>query len=119
MSDSFLAATAARQADAFDTSKRPRVESRVFCVSDVHSDHPENLEWCRNLSIGERFKEDTLIVAGDVTPKISQFRQTMRYFTAAFKTVFFTIVRVMKPQTANCFFTPASRRADMVLRFAW
>ena len=40
---------------------------RIWCVSDVHTDHKENLEWCEGLATLGRFANDTLILASDVT----------------------------------------------------
>ena len=41
--------------------------ARIFCVSDLHTDHEANLEWCRALRATGSFVEDVLIIAGDVT----------------------------------------------------
>ena len=87
MSTSFLAAASTRARDA---TRRPHHASRIWCVSDVHSDHGENLKWCQGLEPGGRLSQDTIIVAGDLTPRLSLFRETLLCFKRSFKVVFFT-----------------------------
>ena len=66
------------------------MRSRIFAISDVHTDYAENLEYVRRLSRQTDFKDDTLICAGDVTDSLDTLRETLQCFTAAFGTVFFT-----------------------------
>ena len=55
---------------------------RVFAISDIHTDHKQNLQWVRHLSLetdqaGDPMYSrlaDVLIVAGDVTHKPDVFR---------------------------------------------
>lgn len=63
--------------------------ARIFCVSDLHTDHQDNLRWCRRLLPGGRFKQDVLIVAGDVTPSLVILQETLQVLRAAFAHVFF------------------------------
>ena len=86
MSATFLAAATARAADA---AAKPH-GARIWCVSDVHTDYEENLEWCRALAEGNRFRNDVIIVAGDLSNNPSTFRATLQAFVDAFGTVFFT-----------------------------
>jgi len=62
---------------------------RVFCVSDLHTDHAANLEWCRALSDQPGYKHDTLIVAGDVTSSLVLLRETLELCLRAFAHVFY------------------------------
>ena len=66
------------------------MRSRIFAISDVHTDYAENLAYVRRLSKQTDFKDDTLICAGDVTDSLDTLRETLQCFTAAFGTVFFT-----------------------------
>lgn len=64
---------------------------RIFCVSDLHADHPANMDWCRGLrSRGDYFKRDVLIVAGDVTSSHAILTETLEILTATFAKVFYT-----------------------------
>ena len=66
------------------------MRSRIFAISDVHTDYAENLAYVRSLAKQTDFKDDTLICAGDVTDSLDTLRETLQCFTAAFGTVFFT-----------------------------
>ncbi|KAG6555954.1 hypothetical protein Mapa_001894 [Marchantia paleacea] len=61
---------------------------KIYLVSDVHTDHEENLEWIRNLSPTE-YKQHTLILAGDVTDNLETFEITMKLLKEKFNNVFF------------------------------
>eukprot|EP00249_Psilotum_nudum_P005849 c19277_g2_i4 orf=64-945(-) len=61
---------------------------RVYAVSDLHTDYPENLEWLRRLS-SSAYIQDTLIVAGDVAEKLETFVTTMTILRNRFQHVFF------------------------------
>ena len=43
-------------------------EMRVIALSDVHTDHPDNLRWIEELSSSD-YTEDLLILAGDVAER--------------------------------------------------
>ena len=62
---------------------------RVLAVSDLHVDHPSNLEWVVKLSDTE-YQDDVIIVAGDVTHKLSLLEETLAILQAKFADVFFT-----------------------------
>lgn len=65
--------------------------ARVFCVSDVHSEHEANMEWCRAVAArADEFRDDVLIVAGDVSPRQNILKETLSLFKATFAHVFFT-----------------------------
>ncbi|KAL2628813.1 hypothetical protein R1flu_013499 [Riccia fluitans] len=61
---------------------------KIFLISDVHTDHEENLEWIRGLSSTD-FSQHTLILAGDVTDNLKSFEITMTLLTSKFRDVFF------------------------------
>ena len=67
----------------------PPDAGRVFCVSDLHTDHQANLEWCRALADSDEFKRDVLIVAGDVTSSLVLLEETLTLLVCAFAHVFF------------------------------
>lgn len=50
---------------------------RILCLSDLHTDHPSNFDWvtghCEQLQ-----PNDVLIVAGDISHKLSTFRDSLR-----------------------------------------
>lgn len=61
---------------------------RVFAVSDIHVDYVENLDWILNLDDSE-YSCDILILAGDVTDKMSLLRQVFDALVVKFKAVLF------------------------------
>lgn len=61
---------------------------RIFVVSDLHTDYPENMDWVRNLS-GKRYKSDALLVAGDVAETLNNFVLTMSFLKDRFRHVFY------------------------------
>ncbi|KAG4172413.1 hypothetical protein ERO13_A12G272200v2 [Gossypium hirsutum] len=77
--------------------KRPQVVSgakkdgfglRVFVLSDLHTDYPENMAWVRSLST-KRHDKDVLLVAGDVAEMYDNFILTMSLLKERFEYVFF------------------------------
>ncbi|KAK9811554.1 hypothetical protein WJX72_005803 [[Myrmecia] bisecta] len=62
---------------------------RVWAVSDIHTDYKENLEWCQQLS-DDDYKQDVLILAGDVTDNLDTLRATFECLASKWKCVFFT-----------------------------
>ncbi|TVU32164.1 hypothetical protein EJB05_23884, partial [Eragrostis curvula] len=69
--------------------------TRVFVVSDLHTDYPENMEWVRQLpaEVGARRGEDgvtdALVVAGDVAETRDNFARTMEVLRERFGAVFY------------------------------
>ncbi|KAK1257097.1 hypothetical protein QJS04_geneDACA019240 [Acorus gramineus] len=61
---------------------------RVFVVSDLHTDYSENMEWVKRLS-KKRFKNDVLIVAGDVAETYKNFLSTLSALKDRFRKVFY------------------------------
>ncbi|XP_070541582.1 uncharacterized protein [Ptychodera flava] len=64
-----------------------RMTRRVFAISDLHVDHPENLKWVENWS--ESYENDILIVAGDVTDSLPLLKSTLLMLKKKFDTVFY------------------------------
>ncbi|CAL5184940.1 unnamed protein product [Lathyrus oleraceus] len=61
---------------------------RVFVVSDLHTDYDENLKWVECLS-NVKYKDDVLLVAGDVAETYSKFVVTMSLLRERFEHVFY------------------------------
>ncbi len=61
---------------------------RVFTVSDVHVDYPENLNWLLTLSASE-FQDDVLILAGDLTDNLPRLRVCFESVAARFRQVLY------------------------------
>ena len=64
---------------------------RIFCVSDIHTDHEVNMRWCQGLARDGKYKRDALIVAGDATASKPLLEETFRHLQAAFAAVFFVV----------------------------
>lgn len=61
---------------------------RVFVVSDLHTDYDENLKWVECLSSVD-YKDDVLLVAGDVAETYRMFIVTMSLLRERFEHVFY------------------------------
>ncbi len=61
---------------------------RVFALSDIHIDYSANAMWIANLSIAE-YKDDVLILAGDVTDIQKLLDWGLSILTKRFKKVLF------------------------------
>jgi predicted phosphodiesterase len=61
---------------------------RVFALSDVHTDFRENLELLAGLST-RTYRDDTLILAGDVSHDAAVLHATLTIFLERFRHVFF------------------------------
>jgi predicted MPP superfamily phosphohydrolase len=61
---------------------------RVFVVSDLHTDYDENLKWVECLST-VNYKDDVLLVAGDVAETYNMFVVTMSLLRERFEHVFY------------------------------
>ena len=62
---------------------------RVFATSDLHTDYKENFLWLTELS-DTAYRNDTLIVAGDVSDRLEIIRQTLLLLRSKFRHVLFT-----------------------------
>lgn len=61
---------------------------RVFALSDVHVDYDENARWVSQLSLSD-YRDDLLILAGDLTDRLSLLETTLRAFASRFRRVLF------------------------------
>ena len=61
---------------------------RLFAISDLHVDHKENLAFIKSWS-DTNYKNDVLIVAGDVTDKLSLLETTLAQIKLKFREVFY------------------------------
>ena len=61
---------------------------RIFALSDIHVDYEANARWVRNLSKHD-YQNDVLILAGDITHKLSLLESTLSSFAACFSQVLF------------------------------
>ena len=62
---------------------------RVFVVSDIHTDFPENMSWCESLC-DVAYKRDAVILGGDVSDDLRILDTTLVLFKRKFRHVFFT-----------------------------
>ncbi|XP_030841269.1 uncharacterized protein LOC115923992 [Strongylocentrotus purpuratus] len=62
--------------------------ARIFAISDLHVDHPDNLRWLEGLPF-HRYENDVILVAGDVTDKLPLLKSSLITLTKRFKTVYF------------------------------
>ena len=63
---------------------------RIWALSDLHTDYPENRAWCDSIASSTRYRRDVLLVAGDVSDDTDILQRTLRGFVRAFGAVFFT-----------------------------
>ncbi len=61
---------------------------KVYTVSDIHVDYPENMEWILSLD-AKAFQEDILVLAGDVSHKLDDLSRVFNSLLAKFKAVHF------------------------------
>lgn len=62
---------------------------RLFATSDLHTDYKENFRWLQEISDSE-YRDDALIVAGDISDRLETMRETLLLLRAKFRTLFFT-----------------------------
>ena len=61
---------------------------RVFAISDLHLDYEKNAAWFYSLS-GEDYKNDLLILAGDISDNIKLLEMCFNQLANQFKQVIF------------------------------
>lgn len=61
---------------------------RVFALSDIHLDYPENKKWLSQLSLAD-YQRDVLILAGDVTDNLLLLEYCFNQLSSKFKAVLF------------------------------
>ena len=62
---------------------------RLFATSDLHADYRENFSWLKELS-GTAYRDDALIVAGDISNRLEVVRETLLLLRAKFRHLLFT-----------------------------
>src|SRR6185369_8567150 len=62
---------------------------RVFATSDLHTDYKENFNWLAQLS-DTAYRDDALIVAGDVSDRLEIIRETLLLLGSKFRHLLFT-----------------------------
>ena len=63
---------------------------RVFALSDIHTDYPDNMRWIQNLPAAE-YRRDALLLAGDVTHHLGRLETTLGVLRERFAQVFYVI----------------------------
>lgn len=61
---------------------------RVFALSDIHVDYDSNARWVENLSTAD-YRDDVLILAGDVSDRLSALSRCLHQFARRFGQVLF------------------------------
>jgi predicted phosphodiesterase len=61
---------------------------KIFTISDIHIDYEENRHWFYNLSQDE-YKDDILILAGDITDETPLLEEGFRFLTKCFREVLY------------------------------
>ena len=59
----------------------PHIE-RVLCISDLHTDHGDNMKWLKNRTVdfgNDLRSTDLIIVAGDISHEIDKLEQSFSY----------------------------------------
>ena len=61
---------------------------KVFAIADIHVDYKQNLEFINQLP-ADKYVDDGLVLAGDVTDHMSLLRSVLESLCTKFKSVFF------------------------------
>ncbi|CAF1195919.1 unnamed protein product [Adineta ricciae] len=61
---------------------------KIYAISDLHVDQSENMKWVEGLS-NEKYLNDTIIVAGDITHVLSKLTRTLKALKSKFKDVYY------------------------------
>lgn len=61
---------------------------RVFALSDIHCDYPQNLDWVRELSVND-YRQDVLLLAGDVSDDLALLGDVLSQLAERFVQVVF------------------------------
>ena len=73
--------------EASATTPSPLLQQpRIWLVSDVHTDHKDNMEWLTQL---ESHGGDVLVLAGDISHDLKVIEATLRGFVRCFGKVFY------------------------------
>lgn len=74
-----------------DLHRLPNVR-RVLVLSDLHTDHVDNMKWLRNrttTSRGDLSTNDLLVVAGDISHDLGKLKESLRLLTETGASVLF------------------------------
>jgi hypothetical protein len=63
--------------------------TRIFATSDLHTDYKDNFRWLETLSDTD-YRDDALIVAGDISDRLEVIRDTFLLLRAKFRHLLFT-----------------------------
>jgi predicted phosphodiesterase len=61
---------------------------RIFAISDIHVDYETNARWLADLSASD-YREDVLILAGDISDSLERVEWALGVLTARFRRVMF------------------------------
>lgn len=61
---------------------------RIFAISDIHVDFAANMDWVKSLSKSE-YKNDMLILAGDISDKIDQIKFVFEHLKKIFSQILY------------------------------
>lgn len=61
---------------------------RIFALSDIHTDHEHNRRWVDGLSSSD-YRNDVLILAGDVSDSLAKLEWTLSAFASRFAAVLY------------------------------
>ena len=61
---------------------------KVYTVSDLHADYPENMDWVLSLNSSE-YKSDIVILAGDISHDLNDLERVFTSLAGKFKAVHF------------------------------
>ncbi|MBD8525890.1 metallophosphoesterase family protein [Pseudomarimonas arenosa] len=61
---------------------------RLFAISDIHVDYDDNAKWVGALSRSD-YRDDTLMVAGDISDRLPVLRWCLRELSARFRNTLF------------------------------
>ncbi|RYE39482.1 MAG: metallophosphoesterase [Hyphomicrobiales bacterium] len=84
---------------------------RVFAISDLHTDYEGNAAWVASLPIDD-FRNDVLIVAGDITDSPTLFAHTLEQLVRRFAKVVFV------PGNHDLWVARHGKPADSLWKFA-
>jgi Icc-related predicted phosphoesterase len=61
---------------------------KIFALSDLHVDYPDNMRWLQSLSMMD-YQEDLLILAGDISDSVVLLESCFKQLSQRFKTVMY------------------------------
>lgn len=89
-SDSSSTTNSATAAPCFQRHHHLTEIDRVFCLSDLHTDHVDNLQWLRDRVVASTLSDrDLVIVAGDISHEFKTFQTSLNILLSCGCAVFF------------------------------